>query len=86
MSDVEKRELRKWIKQWEKTGSALKKAKIKELRAPDYYEKNKYILNEMLKYAFEHRKVSLNSGLVEQQRLFKKMREKEKEDDSKRER
>ena len=65
---------KKWIKTWEKAAVALAEVKIKELRAPDYYESNRALLNAMLIYAFEHRTIRLTSGLVEQQKIFMRIR------------
>lgn len=74
MTESERKTIKKWIDVWQETGKALQELKIQELRADDYYEKNKRLLNEMLQYAYEHRTVRLTSGLVEQQRYFMKLR------------
>jgi len=76
MTESERKTIKKWIDVWQEASAALQEIKIKELRADDYYEKNKQFLNEMLQYAFEHRTVRLTSGLVEQQKYFMKLREK----------
>lgn len=47
--------------------------KKKELRSPEYYESHRRLLEEMLQYACDQGNVRLSSGLVEQQRLFKKL-------------
>ena len=62
-----------WIESWKRASVALKDIKRLELRNYDY-AKNQAIVDGMLQWAFEHRKVRLDSGLVEQQRLFMKMR------------
>ena len=62
-----------WIESWKRASVALKAVKRHELRTYDY-AKNQAIVDRMLQWAFEHRKVRLNSGLVEQQRLFMKMK------------
>ena len=67
---TEKEKLKKWIKSWKNAGSALNKIKRDELFLYDY-SKNQKIVDEMLQWAFENRKIRLNSGLVEQQRLFR---------------
>lgn len=72
MKETKIKELQKWVKTWEQAESALKSVKIGELSANDYYLQNRMLLNEMLQYAFEHREIRLSSGLVEQQKLFKK--------------
>jgi len=76
MKEVNREEIEKWIEIWEQAGSALNKVKLKELRATDYYTHNKIYLNEMLRYAFEHRIPRLSSGLVEQQQIFMKIKKK----------
>ena len=82
MNKSEKKEIEMWIKTWEQAGSALDRVKLEELRAPDYYRRNREFLNEMLQYAYENRQVRLSSGLVEQQRLFmKRMRQMDKMND-----
>ncbi|MEW6606851.1 MAG: hypothetical protein AB1414_05260 [bacterium] len=75
MVNTNKEEIRKWIKIWKIAGEALAKVKRNELQSYDY-KKNQVIVNEMLQYACEHSKVRLNSGLVEQQQIFIKFREK----------
>jgi len=67
-----KKRIKKRVDIWQKTGLLLEEIKCDELRAPNYYKKNQALLNEMLKYAFEHRTVRLSSGLIEQQKLFMK--------------
>jgi hypothetical protein len=67
-------EMKKWVKAWQTAAISLKELKKKELRSSDYYEKNKKILDEMLQYACQHSKTRLNSGLAEQQRLFRKLK------------
>lgn len=63
----------KWVKTWQTAALSLKNIKRSELQAFDYYEKNRILLDEMLQYACDNSKKSLFSGLVEQQRIFKKM-------------
>ena len=62
-----------WIESWKRASVVLKDIKQHELRNYDY-AKNQAIVDGMLQWAFEHRKVRLDSGLVEQQRLFMKMK------------
>ena len=62
-----------WIESWKRAPVALKDIKRHELRTYDY-AKNQAIVDGMLQWAFEHRQVRLDSGLVEQQRLFMKMK------------
>ena len=76
MKDSDKKTVKKWVNVWKKAGSSLQEIKYNELRSENYYQKNRELLNEMLWYAYEHRTVRLTSGLVEQQRIFKKLYQK----------
>ncbi len=62
-----------WIENWKRASVALKAVKRRELRTYDH-AKNQSIVDGMLQWAFEHRELRLNSGLVEQQRLFMRMK------------
>jgi hypothetical protein len=74
--------IKKWVETWKTAASALDKIRRDELTAFDY-EKNFEIIDSMLQYACDHAETRLTSGLVEQQRLFMKLREKlKKEKDS----
>lgn len=77
--DRQKQSLR-WVKTWQKAAVSLQKVKAEELRSKDYYEKNRKVLDEMLQYACDTGKVRLSSGLVEQQRLFMRMKQPETTD------
>ena len=72
--DSEKKQMAKWIETWKRAGSALKEVKRRELREYDYF-KHQAIIDEMLQWAHDHRKVRLTSGLVEMQSYFLKMKE-----------
>jgi len=74
MADVKNQEMKKWVSAWQKAALSLKGIKKNELRAPDYYEKNRKMLDEMLQYACDNVKVRSFSGLVEQQRFFMKFK------------
>lgn len=76
MKDSDKKQMAEWVKNWKRTGSALKEIKRRELQSFDY-EKNRIIIDEMLQWACDNQKVRLTSGLVEQQRLFMRLREKQ---------
>ena len=79
MADVLKsKQTEKWVKTWQRTGAVLDEIKRRELRAYDY-NKNRKIIDEMLQWAQDHRKIRLTSGLVEQQRLFMKIKDSEKQ-------
>lgn len=75
MTKKEKTQIKKWVETWKSAGPALEKIKREELRKFDY-SKNLHIIDEMLQWACDHAKPRLTSGLVEQQMLFKKMKEK----------
>ena len=74
MKDSQRKEIEKWIETWEQAGFALDRVKLNELRAHDYYSQNQVFLNEMLQYAYEHRQLRLSSGLIEQQKIFMKLK------------
>ena len=76
MKNIDKKTIKKWIFCWEQASISLQEEKLKELRSYDYYQKNQFLLNEMLKYAFEHRTVRFSSGLIEQQQIFMKFNSK----------
>ena len=62
-----------WIESWKRASVALRAVKRHELRTYDL-AKNQAIVDGMLQWAFENRKLRLTSGLVEQQQLFMKMK------------
>ena len=64
---------RQWIESWKRASVALKAVERRELRTYDL-AKNQAVVDGMLQWAFENRELRLNSGLVEQQRLFMKMK------------
>lgn len=70
--------MKNWVAGWGRAAKALEEVKRRELRAYDYQE-NKAVVNGMLQWACDHATPRLDSGLVEQQRLFKKLRNKNKE-------
>ena len=61
------------IESWKRAGVALKAVKRHELRAYDN-AKNRSVVDGMLQWAFEHREMRLDSGLVEQQRIFMRLK------------
>jgi hypothetical protein len=77
MCDHRDTDLKKWVQSWRKAAPALAAVRKRELQAVDYYEKNREILDEMLQYAAAHAEVQPTSGLVEQQRLFMKLKGRE---------
>ena len=73
MKTSQQENAQQWIECWNRASDALKDIKRHELRNYDY-AKNQAIVDGMLQRAFEHRTVRLDSGLVEQQRVFMKMK------------
>ena len=65
--------VQRWIESWKRAEVALKAVKRSELRTYDN-AKNRSIVDGMLQWVFEHRELRLNSGLVEQQRIFMRMK------------
>jgi len=76
MRDIDRETIKKWVYIWEKASSSLQEIKLYELRSDNYYQKNRLLLNEMLRYAFENRTVRFSSGLIEQQQIFMKFKRK----------
>lgn len=70
----EERRTRTWVETWRKAAVSLKEIKKKELRDPNYYNKNLDITDKMLQYACDNLKGRPHSGLVEQQKIFKRMK------------
>jgi hypothetical protein len=73
MSTQDKKNIKKWVDAWKRAGKALKDIKRQELRSYNYQE-NKAVIDGMLQWACDHPKVRLGSGLVEQQKIFLKIR------------
>lgn len=73
MSAKDNEDMKNWIAGWARAAKALTEVKHRELRAYDYQE-NKAVINGMLQWACDHATARLDSGLVEQQRLFLKMK------------
>ena len=62
-----------WIESWKRASATLNAVKRYELRNCDL-AKDQAIVDGRLQWAFENRELRLSSGLVEQQRLFIKMK------------
>ena len=76
MKNSTKDQLRNYAETWKRAGAALKEIKRRELRSYDYAA-NQRLLDEMLNWACEHAQPRLSTGLVEQQRVFMKLRKEE---------
>lgn len=75
MGDSDREQMAKWVETWKRAGPAFKEAKRRELQDFDY-EENRAIIDQMLQWACDNREVRLSSGLVEQQRIFRALRQK----------
>ena len=73
MKTLRQENAQQWVESWKRASVALKAVKRHELRTYDY-AKNQVVVDGMLQWAFENRELRLSSGLVEQQRLFMKMK------------
>jgi hypothetical protein len=67
-----------WVKTWKRAGHALKEIKKQELRSYDY-KQHQPMVDEMLRWACDHQKERITSGLVDQQRLFVKLVERRRQ-------
>ncbi len=72
---TEDEKIQKWVQMWKTAASNLNAVKRQELQQEDYYLKHRELLNSMLQYAFEQREIRYTSGLVEQQKWFRKIYE-----------
>jgi len=70
------RDMKEWVENWKRVGPILEQIKAEELRAHDYHKELAGLL-PMCDLACAQTVPSKTSGLVEQQRLFMKMREQE---------
>ncbi len=65
--------MKAWVNTWKRAGPALQRVKMEELRSEDY-GKDFELIDGMLEWVVDHARERKTSGLVEQQRLFRKMR------------
>ncbi len=65
-------DLTKWAETWRQAGRALDEQKLKELRDPRYYENHVQMLNAML-CSVQQKKVRRTTGLIELQKIIKRM-------------
>lgn len=71
--DSENQNIKSWIDRWKQTGSRLEEIRKAELQSPDYGEKLRSF-GSMLNWACSQTVDRPTSGLVEQQRYFRKFR------------
>ena len=75
--NINKKEIARWVKTWKRAAFSLEEVRRNELRSPDYYKRNQELINEMLQYACDIGEVRLSSGLVDQQRVYMRLRERQ---------
>lgn len=73
MTDAEKQQLRQWVETWRRAGPELKRFSYQELRSQSP-ERSMAIVQDMLELGYQCGRPRETSGLVEQQRLFRKLR------------
>ena len=69
-----KNDMKPWVENWKRVGPILEQMEMEALRAPDYGKTLADFLTTC-NVACAHAEPKMTSGLVEQQRLFAKMRE-----------
>jgi hypothetical protein len=73
MDDSERERLKQWVETWKRAGPELERIRREELRAFQY-EKNMALIDSLLQVGCDHRVPRATSGLVEQQRRFRRLR------------
>jgi len=77
MNQSTKDQMRQWAETWKRAGPALEEIKRRELQAFDYAA-NQELVDAMLRWACEYPRPRASTGLIEQQRLFMKLRGRKK--------
>ena len=72
MTDEEK--IKKWVETWQRAGPALERIRARELREWRY---DPVMVDALLEIGFRFAVPRTTSGLVEQQRLFRKLVQKQ---------
>lgn len=67
-------ELRRWVETWRRAGDALARVKRDELARLDTVQTLRQ-LTDAFEHALRHAQPTYTSGLVEQQRIFARLRE-----------
>lgn len=65
---------KKWVEHWKTAGKSLEDLRHAELTGNDYYANQFHVFDQMLQYRCEQSRERKHSGLVEQQRLFARLR------------
>lgn len=71
MDDIEREQTKAWVENWAKVGPKLEAIRRRELREMTYEQRIKAI-DSLLQIGCQFGKPRSTSGLVEQQRLFRK--------------
>ena len=70
---TEQEKIKKWLAIQQQANAALKERKKEELQDENYNANNLELLCGMLQEAYDHKVERSTSGLLEQQKLFKKL-------------
>jgi hypothetical protein len=73
MTDAEKQQLKQWVETWKRAGPELERFRYEELRALTH-EQSMAAIQDLLELGYQFARPRQTSGLVEQQRLFRKLR------------
>ena len=73
MTDAEKQKLKQWVETWKRAGPMLEQFRYEELRA-FRHEQNVELVAGVLELGHQFAQPRPTSGLVEQQRLFGRLR------------
>ena len=68
------RDMKEWVENWKRVGPILEQITAKELRAPDYGKGLAGFIST-LDWCCRNSEPRKDSGLIEQQRLFMKMKQ-----------
>jgi hypothetical protein len=74
MNDTEKQQLKQWVETWKRAGPMLERVRYEELAAYRH-EGNEHVVEELLEMGYNSAQPRRTSGLEEQQRLFRKLRQ-----------
>ena len=67
-------DMKQWVENWKRVGPILEQMEMEALRVPDY-ESGLADFGSLLDWCCQNSTPRKESGLIEQQRLFAKMRE-----------
>lgn len=72
MTDEERQKMKVWVETWKRAGPLLEAFRYQELRSYDH-ARNVEIIDGLLEIGAQFARPRSTSGLVEQQRLFRKL-------------